>query len=299
MDPRRIRRRCRRGGAFPAKSHFRGPSATVLNLILEDGADKDGVISAVENMIARESGNLSLYQIGMPLVSQALAKFTEKDFFRLPPITFLLIALVLFFLFRNLSCLLLPLASVALALLWTFGLMAWTGIAMSMLTMIVPVFLIAVGTAYCLHLISDYIDRAEQHASRKEAVFSTFSTLAFPTTLAVFTTAIGIGSLLVNRITAIREFAVFSCFGILSLLVILLSFFPSVLMLVPLPKKRTRDSIRGRLFSRFIETVITLNLKHQRVVLPVLGIIVVICAVGMFRLQIQTNPIGYFKETTR
>ena len=273
-------------------------STTVLNLILEDGADKNGVISAVEEMIVRESGKLSLYQIGMPLVSQALAEFTEKDFFRLPPITFLLIALVLFFLFRNLSCLLLPLASVALALLWTFGLMAWTGTAMSMLTMIVPVFLIAVGTAYCLHLISDYITRAEESASRRETVFATLSTLSLPTALAVLTTSIGIGSLLVNRIVAIREFAIFSCFGIISLLVLLLTFFPSVLMLVPLPKKKVRKSTRGRLFSRFIELVITLNLKHQRVVLPVLGIVVVICLAGMLRLKIQTNPIGYFKEST-
>ncbi|MBI4776652.1 MAG: MMPL family transporter, partial [Deltaproteobacteria bacterium] len=82
-------------------------TTTVLNVILEDGADKDQVLSALQGMIDRESGELSLYQIGMPLVSQALASFTQKDFFFLPPITFLLIAVVLFILFRCLLCLLL------------------------------------------------------------------------------------------------------------------------------------------------------------------------------------------------
>ncbi|MBI4776653.1 MAG: MMPL family transporter, partial [Deltaproteobacteria bacterium] len=197
-----------------------------------------------------------------------------------------------------LLCLLLPLASVLLTLLWTLGLMAWTGTAMSMLTMIVPVFLIAVGTAYCLHLMSDYVDRVERCPSRREAVFETFSRLTLPTALAVLTTAIGIGSLLVNRIVAIREFAIFSCFGIFSLLIILLTFFPSVLVLAPTPTKKKQDSARGRLSAAFIELVIRLNLKHQRVVLPVLGIVALVCGIGVFRLQIQTNPIGYFKENT-
>jgi hypothetical protein len=57
----------------------------------------------------------------------ALTQFTEKDFMRLPPITFLLIMVTLFLLFRNLRGVLIPAGSVLIALIWTFGLMAWTG----------------------------------------------------------------------------------------------------------------------------------------------------------------------------
>jgi predicted RND superfamily exporter protein len=198
--------------------------ASVLTLVLEDQADRDMVIQRVREMIAGASKDLSLYQIGMPLVSEALANFTKKDFFSLPPITFLIIAVILFFLFRNLACLALPLSCVALALVWTFGLMALTNTPLSMLTMIVPVFLIAVGTAYCLHIGSEYLASAQETESRTEATVSTFSLVSFPTALAVLTTAIGLGSLLVNRIVAIREFAIFSCFGMFSLLVIVLTF---------------------------------------------------------------------------
>ena len=58
----------------------------------------------------------------MPLVSEALVKFTQKDFYRLTPLTFLLIAIILLILFRKAQYVLLPLAAMGLALVWTLGL---------------------------------------------------------------------------------------------------------------------------------------------------------------------------------
>ncbi len=65
---------------------------TALTLILNNDADPDNVIQRVRQMLADGPPDLMLYQIGMPLVSEALASYTQKDFFRLPPLTFLLIA---------------------------------------------------------------------------------------------------------------------------------------------------------------------------------------------------------------
>ena len=56
--------------------------ATILTLVLENEADPDAVIAAVKEMIAAAPASLSLYQIGMPLVSQALAQLTATGFFQ-------------------------------------------------------------------------------------------------------------------------------------------------------------------------------------------------------------------------
>ena len=104
----------------------RDRGTTALTLVLDAGADPDAVIAEVDRLMVRAPRDLRLYQIGMPLVSQALEQFTRTDFFRLPPVTFLLVAMVLFFLFRRPVLLALPLASVSLALVWTFGFMALT-----------------------------------------------------------------------------------------------------------------------------------------------------------------------------
>ncbi len=175
--------------------------------------------------------------------------------------------------------------------------MACLKIPLSMLTMIVPVFLVAVGTAYCLHIVSEYLASIKEADSPVDATRKTFASMSLPTLLAVLTTVIGLGSLLANRITAIREFAIFSCFGMISILIIVLTFLPAVLSFMPLPAKRAGRHIEPNpLFSRFIDKIVDLNLKHQKIVLPIIGAVVLLCIIGIFRIQVETNPVGYLKE---
>jgi predicted RND superfamily exporter protein len=271
--------------------------STIITLVLEDQAPNDGVLKALRQIISHAPKDLTAYPIGMPLVSEALAKYTAQDLKRLPPITLAIIVIILILLFRNAACIFLPLMTVILSQVWTFGLMAWLGIPLSMLTMIVPVFLIAVGTAYCLHLCSEYLQASQNASSPGQAVRLTFTRLTFPTVLAVFTTIIGIGSLFINKIPAIREFALFSCFGMASLLVIFLSAFPAALVLFPLPSAGggSRNAM-DRVFHRFIETVVSINLKHQRTSFAIILVAVIFCLLGIFRIQVETNPVEYFRK---
>jgi predicted RND superfamily exporter protein len=273
--------------------------STIVTLILENNAPSDQVIDATHALIRSAPVGRQIYQTGMPLVSRALADYTLSDLKRLPPLTLAIIAVILFALFRNIACLVLSLSAVLTAQVWTFGLMAWLGVPISMLTMIVPVFIIAVGTAYCLYMCSEYMSATQSAPSPKEAVYRTFNKLTFPTILAMITTLVGLGSLTINRISAIREFAFFAGFGILSLTVILLTAFPAALTLFPLPPaKSVRTGPLDRLLKKFIENIVQLNLRHQRVVLAALAILSVFCLIGIARIKVETNPVEYFKEYT-
>lgn len=272
---------------------------TIITLVLALEADRDAVIEAVDTLIKANGTGLGLYQIGMPLVSQALAEYTQQDFFHLTPITLMVIALLLMVLFRSPQCLLLPVASVILSIVWTFGFMALVGVSVSMLTIIVPVFLIAVGTAYCMHICTEYLTQAEKTPSPAIACQATMGKSAFPVTLAVLTTIFGIGSLMINRIEAIQEFALFACFGMLSLLVIMLTFFPALLALLPVPALPSRPlGIIDRFFDRLLNHIVALNLNHQKKILLLIGVVVTVCGVGIFRVRVETNPVSFFKPST-
>ncbi len=275
-----------------AKDH----KSTVITLVLKTGANNAAVLAAVRALIDTTPASLAIYQIGMPLVSEALAEFSETDFLRIPPVTTVIIALLLILLFRNLTCLVVPLATVTVAQIWTFGLMAWLGVPLTMLTMIVPVFLIAVGTAYCLHICSEYLHVSPTAADSREAVSLTFGKLAFPTVLAVVTTMIGLGTLLINDISAIREFAVFSVFGAFSLLVVILTLFPAVLVLLPTPAGRNHDGNPvERRINALLQQIIRITLEHRKIGLSIIGVFVLVCLIGITRVRVETNPVGYFK----
>jgi hypothetical protein len=163
--------------------------------------------------------------------------------------------------------------------------------------MIVPVFLIAVGTAYCLHVMSEYISNAALAGTQKEAVITTFANSALPCTLAVVTTLFGVGSLFVNRIHAIHEFALFTCFGLGSLLLVLLLLLPAVLVLIPLPPpKEQHVSGIGQVLDHILDMMIGIGLKHQKAAFLSIGILSLLMVIGIFFIQVETNPFEYFKK---
>ncbi len=273
---------------------------TIISLILADTKHKDPIIDAVQALIEKGETGGPVYQIGLPVVSMALTHFTEQDFLRLPPITFLLIAIALFLLLRNLRGVLIPAGSVLIALIWTFGLMAWTGTPLSLLIMIVPIFLIAVGTAYCMYIFPEYRLAVRTQKTPSEASLACFGQLGFPTFLAVTTTTIGLGSLLINRIMEIRFFALFSCFGILSMLFIFLTFLPAFMALLPFERGTGRSSAPAKesLLDRLLKGIIRINLAHQKPALGLIALISILGILGIWRIQVETNPMDFFKEST-
>ncbi len=274
-------------------------NTTAITLVLDETADTETVIDAVQKLLDQVHADLRRYQIGIPLVSQALTQYTQADLMTLLPLTFLAIAGLLFLLYRNIWYLLLPMITVAMALTWTFGIMAWTQVPFSMLTMIVPVFIVAVGTAYCLHICAALVENVGKADSSHTAVINTFMEMSLPTGLAVFTTTVGLGSLLINRITAIQEFAVFAGGGMLSLLFIVLWFLPAAFALIPLPRLQSRPALsNSRGLQRFLDLVIHIDLKTQRYLFPIIGAVLVFCSIGIFFIQVETNPVAYFKQET-
>ena len=271
--------------------------STAITLILENNADQESVISALDAIIASNADHLTLYQIGMPLISQALVNYTLHDFQRLPILTFGLIAAALFILIRRPARVFLPLMCVGVVLVWTFGFMGLLQFNLSLLTMIVPVFIIAVGTAYSMYTISEYGACAQRATSRPDAVVATYAHTALPCVLAVFTTLFGLGSLFINRIAAIDEFALFACFGMVSLLFVMLTLLPAVLVLVPLPAGGNQQADRiTAVFDRFLDAIVHLNLNHQKAALIIIGLTALVATVGIFFIRIETNPVEYFKD---
>ncbi|MBW2040537.1 MAG: MMPL family transporter [Deltaproteobacteria bacterium] len=271
--------------------------ATAVTLVLHPDADEAAVIRSVEKYIAGAPEDLTLYQIGMPVVSDALTRYTQKDFYLLPPITLAVMTVILFFLYPTVRIMLIPLACVLIAMIWTFGLMAMLQVPLSMLTMIVPIFLIAVGTAYCLHITSEFNEGLNRFPSPTAAALATFSTMTLPTVVAVFTTVAALASLFVNRIQAIREFALFACTGILVLMVLALTFLPAAFALVPgRGGGRLKSTRAAQAAVRFCNWIAHVNIHRQRVSLPILGGVALFCIIGIFRVKVETNPVEFFKE---
>ena len=49
---------------------------------------------------------------------------------------------------------------------------------------------------------------------------------------------------------------------------------------------------------RIVDGIATIDLNYQKITFPVIGVLVLFCIVGIFKIPVESNPVGYFKEDT-
>ncbi|MDY6837566.1 MAG: MMPL family transporter [Thermodesulfobacteriota bacterium] len=239
-----------------------------------------------------------VYQIGNPIVGHTLTKYTEKDLRRLPLFTMSIMLIVLWFCFRNLRGAVVPLAAVSLALVWTLGLMGLVNVSLSIATMIIPTLLIAVGSAYAMHIMAAYFDEAHRQDNHQRAITVALTRVGLPSIFVCVTTIVGLASLLLNKIVVVKEFAIFSCIGLFFLLLIHLTFIPATLSCLQMPRPKGRLSSRETPWiDLFLKTVVqTIKRQPARIVTIALALTLV-SALGIIRIKVETAPIEFFKPT--
>lgn len=266
---------------------------TTITLILNDirGGEEE-LVRAIQEAVDSEKGDMTVYEIGMPLISQAVLSVIKRDFMILPPAAFVVMILTLIVLFKSVRILIGPLACITISIIWAFGAMAWTGAPVAALTLVVPIFLMAVGTAYCLHVAAEYQNTIKTAKTPQEAAIACLEQVRLPTALAVFTTLIGLSSLMLNRTEAVREFAFPACIGMLSQLVLILLLFPAILAMTPLPKRQAKAK-KEDLLDRLLSKIAILNLDHSKKALIVIGVIVGASLLGFFLLKVDADVTKY------
>ena len=184
-----------------------------------------------------DMGNLQVYVAGFPVMAVLLSQNMVKDLIFLIPLVVLVIILSLYLSFGRAGGILLPLTTVLISVVWTIGLMALLGVKLTLLATVTPVILVAVGSAYGIHYISHYYDEAltQQRTLEKdeyqELVMGVLRKIRMPVLLAGLTTMAGFGSLSFISIIPVRNFGIFSTFGVFAALIVSLTFLPALLLI--------------------------------------------------------------------
>ncbi len=262
---------------------------------VEDREDVLGEIQALlEDLAARYEGPEKLYIAGDAPMLVHTNRHMRRDLSLLFPVVVGVVACVLLASFRMWRGLLLPLAVVLLAVVWSLGLMAATGHKLTMISTFLPVLLVAVGSAYGIHVMNAFIQRARLGGFREEVVRDVVGDMLGPVCGAAFTTAAGFLTLLSSFLIPSREFGVFAAVGVLAAFALTMTLIPAFLMLLPLPVSRPprrvpRWDVAAERVSR------TLARRPLWTLLAALGVMGGFL-VGVPLLQVESDFAKYFHE---
>ena len=127
------------------------------------------------------------------------------------------VLLVLVFLglaFRSLWGMLVPLAVVGLAVIWTVGLMRALDQPLDVISNVIPSILLVVGLSAVIHIIAKYQEELRWGRPAGPALRTALRQVSRANLLTALTTAVGFLTLLTAKIPAIRSFAVFASIGV-------------------------------------------------------------------------------------
>jgi len=275
--------------------------AAAISVFFDPMSDDDflqrGIADHIAAAVERARGPEEIEITGIPTLKVAAARYMLGDTLRFLPLGTLAVVAVMLWAFGTLRGVLLPLLTVLVGVVWTVGLMSLTGAAINMGTLVLSPMLMAVGISYAIHIMSQYYRDLEPNRPPGDVVAAAVREINVPLALAAFTTLAGFATYIFNSIPAIREFGIYSVFGVAAIYFLSVALLPAALVLLPAPRRGSRlhdsDTRLGRLLRRIGRLVI----ERSRLVLAISTLVCLVIALQMSRLRVETDYLDFFKPS--
>jgi predicted RND superfamily exporter protein len=259
----------------------------------------------IGEILAREAAPERRFHVsGRPHIKARMYDLMSRDLAVLIPAAIGVVGLVAALGSGTLRGVVLPLANVAVAIVWTFGAIALLARPLSILTVLLAPTLVAVGSVYGVHVVSRYEEEAAAGGSREEIVLRALRAMVVPVLISGATTVVGYAALLVTAIPAVFELAAFSLLGVGSVALLSLTAVPAWLVLLPLrPVERPgqRPSVRLRLTERLgtrldaaLGRLNRLCRRRSGRVLAIWAAVAAVALVAIPHIEVDTDTLSFF-----
>ena len=274
-------------------------TSTLIMFTMLDDIDKQKLAIEIKEKITGLNLPETLYFGGMPMMMNDVSDLIISDIIRLIPIVFFLIAIILLISFRTTRGVILPLLTAGISVIWTLGVMVIFGFEITMISNLIPVILLAVGSAYTIHVLNRINQCTEKN--REEALKKALAYIITPVVLAAVTTAIGFVSFVFGAyLTMIRDFGIFTALGVFFALLLSVFFVPALVSGFSMYKSPARLNRNGEERKSFLSNNILFPLqntlsKHPKLILTVWSILLLFTIGGVFKIQRSVNMADYFR----
>ncbi|UCE20908.1 MAG: RND family transporter [Candidatus Aminicenantes bacterium] len=274
---------------------------TAVIALLKTDVEDNFIVGEVKKLIEENPGDEEVVIGGLPNTRDVAARSIQGDLRKLIPLALLIMLVFLFICFRQLRGVLLPFAVVVMSILVSIGIIPLIGWRIHIITIIVPVFLIAVSNDYGIHLIAKYqeLNVEGNPYTSQELAKSIFQILSKPVLLAGLTTIAGMLCLLGHVIIPGRQLGILASFGIVFALAASLLFIPAVVSFLPKGKSviRANDEASQRaLLDRVLHFFGNFVSKRPKAIVIAAFSSAVVLSVGIFFIHVDSDPNRYFPK---
>lgn len=267
------------------------------------GEEEHEAVGATEALLEElgKRGDHKFFLTGEPAQQVAFEKINAADFETLIPGVMLFMLVVLIGVFRKPSGVLLPIATIIIAVMGGLAMAGWLGLGLNSVTFLMPMIVIAVTASNLIHVMVGYYSALRKSNDRREAVRSAVHKTFLTTFFASTTTAVGFVSLVTAEIVPIRNLGILTSVGIVLGWIFIQLILVPLLVLLPIrfrKKKGTKQETDGtekptpKWAVRLYEKI-----NAKRWVIIGAGLVIAISAAFLgSRNEVRFDPLTFFPE---
>lgn len=275
-------------------------TATVIVAEFDDRLTDPEIAARIDEVIAPErDGSVTIALAGAPILRAWLNRYTALIAV-LFPLAVVVIGLVHYEAFRTLQAMFLPLVTALLSVVWALGIMGLSRQPMDTWSAITPVVILAVAAGHAVQILKRYYEEYAVVGDSEEAVIRSVTAVGPVMLTAGLIASAGFGSLMTFGIHSVRVFGLLMASGILSALVIEMTFTVACRCLLPAPKSRElRREGQAYWLDRGLDRLASLVVGRPRTVLGGALLVALLAAAGALEIRVDNSFRLWFAPSTQ
>jgi len=270
---------------------------------IEDKMISYRVATEIETIVAditKGEGTEQYHIAGLPVAEDTFGHDMFLQMAISAPLAGLVLMIMLWWFFRQGIFIAAPMIVAMTAVIVTMGTLIGMGYTVHIMSSMIPIFLMPIAVVNSVHILSEFYDRYRHVCHCKNVLVQVMKHLFKPMIYTSLTTMIGFGSLALTPIPPVQTFGLFVAFGvfvgwlttIIFIPAFLLSYGDEKLEKMILNTKSAEESALGNSLPK----IGRFALAKANIIAVVMGFMLAGAAYGVSLIQINDNPVNWFKD---
>ena len=233
---------------------------------------------------------------GIPMIADDMMTFIKNDIVVFGGGVFLFIVFTLWFVFRNLLWVLIPLLSCFFSVLIMIGFLGLVGWKVTVISSNFIALMLILTMAMNIHMSVRYLQYRKENPeiSNSDAIHWTSKKMFWPILYTVLTTICAFLSLIFSGIKPIIDFGWMMTVGLIVSMLVTFTLLPSLLNILTKENTNYRDQKKSRITS-FLSEVAK---KNTKIIFTSAFVVIIISIFGITKLEVENSFINYFNKET-
>ena len=253
-------------------------------------------ILEIRQVIQSYSDVGKIYLGGIPMIADDMMTFIKSDIvvFGLGVLVFIVVTL--WFVFRKLIWIIVPISSCLFSVVIMMGLLGMLGWKVTVISSNFIALMLILTMAMNIHMSTRFLQLRKDHPNKNnlEIISLTTNKMFWPILYTVLTTVFAFLSLIFSGIKPIIDFGWMMTFGLVTSFIITFTLLPTLLNFAP-----TKNiSLKKEQDSKITNFLGSLSINNKSIIFGLTGVVIILSVIGISKLEVENSFINYFNKNT-